>query len=184
MTIENNISNSPFQDLLIVDIGGTVSTGFAGKLFADYGARVVNLEPHEGFATRKIKPYLQNGNSAMHGYLHANKESVLVKDSLLKHPAILKADLVLIDPSTLPDSISLDDFDVNVCVVSWFGLDGPYSKYEGSNEAIFALTGIMGMLGESDGPPIIPTGFHPQILGGLSAFNCLLYTSPSPRDDT
>ena len=171
MTIENNISNSPFQDLLIVDIGGTVSTGFAGKLFADYGARVVNLEPHEGFATRKIKPYLQNGNSAMHGYLHANKESVLVKDSLLKHPAILKADLVLIDPSTLPDSISLNDFDVNVCVVSWFGLDGPYSKYEGSNEAIFALTGIMGMLGESDGPPIIPTGFHPQILGGLSAFN-------------
>ena len=58
-----------------------------------------------------------------------------------------------------------------MCFVSWFGLDGPYCEYEGSNEAIFALTGIMGMLGESDGPPIIPTGFHPQILGGLSAFN-------------
>jgi len=33
MTIENNISNSPFQDLLIVDIGGSISTGFTGKLF-------------------------------------------------------------------------------------------------------------------------------------------------------
>ena len=73
MTIENNISNSPFQDLLIVDIGGTVSTGFAGKVFADYGARVVNLEPKEGFATRKIKPFLQNANSPIQGYMHANK---------------------------------------------------------------------------------------------------------------
>ena len=171
MTIENNISNSPFQDLLIVDIGGTVSTGFACKLFADYGARVVNLEPKSGFATRKIEPFLQNGNSAMHGYLHANKESVVVEGSLLEHPAIRKANLVLLDQSTLSSSISLKDFDVNTCVISWFGLDGPYSQYEGSNEAIFALTGIMGMLGESDGQPIIPTGFHPQILGGLSAFN-------------
>ena len=171
MTIENNISNSPFQDLLIVDIGGSISTGFTGKLFADYGARVVNLEPHDGFLTRKVEPFLSNGNSAMHGYLHANKESVVVGESLLEHPAIRKADLVLIDPSTLSDSISLDNFNVNVCVISWFGLNGPYSDYEGSSEAIFALTGIMGMLGESDGQPIIPTGFHPQILGGLSAFN-------------
>jgi len=97
MTIENKISNSPFQDLLIVDIGGSISTGFAGKLFADYGARVVNLEPHDGFLTRKIEPFLNNGNSAMHGYLHANKESVVVDESLLEHPAIRKADLVLIE---------------------------------------------------------------------------------------
>jgi len=48
VTAQNNIKNSPFQDLLIVDIGGTVATGYAGKLFADYGARVVNVEPQQG----------------------------------------------------------------------------------------------------------------------------------------
>ena len=171
MTVKNKNLNSPFQKLLIADVGGTVSTGYVGKLFADYGARVVNLEPEDGFVTRKIEPFLPNGNSAMHGYLNANKESVIVRDSLLSHPMILQADLVLIDLDTLDSSLSLDDFDSNTCVISWFGLDGPYSQYEGSNEAIFALTGIMKMIGEVDQPPTIPRGFHPQILGGLSAFN-------------
>ena len=151
MTIENNISNSPFQDLLIVDIGGTVSTGFAGKLFADYGARVVNLEPHEGFATRTIKPFLQNGNSAMHGYLHANKESVVANDSLLKHPAILKADLVLLDPSTLAASISLDVVDVKVCFVGLFGVGGTDCGDAGWKEAVCEVTGSLGGCGDEGG---------------------------------
>ena len=48
MTVKNKNLNSPFQKLLIADAGGTVSTGYVGKLFADYGARVVNLEPEDG----------------------------------------------------------------------------------------------------------------------------------------
>ena len=160
MTVKNKNLNSPFQKLLIADAGGTVSTGYVGKLFADYGARVVNLEPEDGFVTRKIEPFLPNGNSAMHGYLNANKESVVVRDSLLSHPMILQADLVLIDLDTLDSSLSLDDFDSNTCVISWFGLDGPYSQYEGSNEAIFALTGIMKMIGEVDQPPTTVSYTH------------------------
>ena len=106
MTAQNNIENSPFQDLLIVDIGGTVATGYAGKLFADYGARVVNIEPQQGFTTRQVKPFLNNGNSAIHAYLHANKESVSCDDLLTGHPAIAAADLVLLDIATLPSSLS------------------------------------------------------------------------------
>lgn len=169
--MQDNTKKSPFQNLLIVDIGGTVACGYAGKMFADYGARVVNLETQEGFSTRQIAPFLENGNSAMHGYLNANKESVVVGDLVSHHPAILEADLIILDPDTLPSSLSIADFDNNVCAISWFGLHGPYSEYQGSDEAIFALTGIMQMLGEPDGPPLIPTGFHTQIVGGLSAFN-------------
>lgn len=154
-----------------MDIGGTVATGYTGKLFADYGARVVNIETKEGFSTRKIAPFLENGSSAMHCYLHANKESVFVSDLVNTHPAIAQADLVLMNPYSLPSSLCIDDFDSNVCAISWFGLHGPYSKYKGSDEAIFALTGIMQNLGEPEEPPIIPTGFHPQIVGGLNAFN-------------
>ena len=171
MTAQNNIENSPFQDLLIVDIGGTVATGYAGKLFADYGARVVNVEPQQGFTTRQVKPFLNNGNSAIHAYLHANKESVSCDDLLTGHPAIAAADLVLLDIATLPSSLSVDDFDTNVCAISWYGLNGPYASFEGSDASIYALTGLMQGLGESQGPPIIPTGYQPQIVGGVSAFN-------------
>ena len=171
MTAHNTIKNSPFQDLLVVDIGGTVASGYAGKLFADYGARVVNLEPPQGFSTRRIEPLLNNGNSAIHGYLHANKESVCCDDPLTTHPAIAAADLVLLDLSTLPSSVSVDDFDTNVCAISWYGLNGPYADFNGSDASIYALTGVMQGVGESQGPPIIPTGYQPQIVGGLSAFN-------------
>tara|TARA_B100000768_G_scaffold122735_1_gene113540 strand:- start:1764 stop:4184 length:2421 start_codon:yes stop_codon:yes gene_type:complete len=171
VTAQNSIKNSPFQGLLIVDIGGTVATGYATKLFADYGARVVNIEPQQGFFTRRLKPLLQNGNSAIHAYLHANKESVCCDDLQASHPAIVAADLVLLDLSTLPSSVSVDDFDTNVCAISWYGLNGPYADFQGSDASIYALIGLMQGVGESQGPPIIPTGYQPQIVGGLSAFN-------------
>ena len=171
MTAHTPIDSSPFNDLLIVDIGGTVASGYAGKLYADYGARVVNLEPPEGFSTRHIAPLLANGTSAIHAYLHANKQSVCWTDSLLMHPAIAAADLVILDVSTLPTSLAVDDFETNVCAISWYGLTGPYAGFRGSDASIHALTGLMHGIGETDGPPIIPTGYQAQVIGGLSAFN-------------
>ena len=171
MTAHTPMDSSPFNDLLIVDIGGTVASGYAGKLYADYGARVVNLEPPEGFFTRHIAPLLDNGTSAIHAYLHANKQSVCWTDSLLMHPAIAAADLVILDVSTLPTSLAVDDFETNVCAISWYGLTGPYAGFRGSDASIHALTGLMHGIGETDGPPIIPTGYQAQVIGGLSAFN-------------
>ena len=163
--------NRPFNDLLIADISGTIATGYAGKLFSDYGARVVNIEPLEGFNTRRIRPILNNGDSSLHGYLHANKESVRNFGELICHPAIIEADLVLLDPFLLPTYGDLSHIRANTCAISWFGSDGPYSHYQASDEAIHALTGLMLGIGEREGPPIIPKGYQAQILGGLSAFN-------------
>lgn len=171
MIAKTGTENSPFCDLLIVDIGGSIATGYAGKLFADYGARVVNIEPPQGFSTRKLKPLLKSGDSAIHTYLHANKESVSCNNLLASHPAILAADLVLLDPTNLPPALSKNDFGTNVCAVSWFGLSGPYTDFNGSDASIYALTGLMQAIGEASGPPLIPTGYQPQIVGGLSAFN-------------
>ncbi len=52
-------TQGPFQDLLVVDISGTVATSYAGKLLVDYGARVVNVEPDDGFVTRGFEPRLK-----------------------------------------------------------------------------------------------------------------------------
>ena len=168
---KNASQNAPFDDLLVVDIGGTIATGYAGKLYADYGARVVNVEPENGFDTRQVGPFLANGDSALHGYLHANKEHVVEANSVLDHPAIAAADLVLLDPNTLPSPLSVEDFNTNVCAISWFGLNGPYAQYQATDQAIYALIGLMQGVGKPGEPPIIQTGYHAQILGGVSAFN-------------
>ncbi len=181
---KNASQNVPFDDLLVVDIGGTIATGYAAKLYADYGARVVNVEPENGFATRQVGPFLSNGDSALHGYLHANKEHVVEANSLLDHPAIAAADLVLLDPNTLPSPLSVEDFNTNVCAISWFGLNGPYAKYQATDQAIYALIGLMQGVGKPGEPPIIQTGYHGQILGGVSAFNGSLGYLFGQRDKT
>ena len=62
---------------LVVDMGGSVSTTYCAKLFADYGATVINLETEQGFATRHLPPFTLGASrdSAMHGYLNADKKS-------------------------------------------------------------------------------------------------------------
>ena len=164
-------TQGPFQDLLVVDISGTIATSYAGKLLVDYGARVINVEPEDGFVTRGLEPLLKNGHSALHGYLNANKQSVTTGGVAANHPSVAEADLVLLDPQTLPASVSLQDFDCNLCAISWFGLSGPYSNFQGSDGVIHALTGLMYGIGDPEGPPLISKGYQAQMIGGLSAFN-------------
>ena len=91
-----------FQDLTIIDVSGSVATSYAAKLFSDYGAVVINLEPTHGFATRKLSPLLANGDSAMHAYLNTNKHSVIASRSrLMDEPTLGQADLVIYDPESL-----------------------------------------------------------------------------------
>ena len=91
------------QGIRVIDVCGTVATSYCAKLFADYGAEVINLEPDEGFPTRNLPPLIADGSpgetSAMHAYLHTNKRSV--RASALEEPGsrnlIASADLMLDD---------------------------------------------------------------------------------------
>ena len=163
-------------DLHIVDVSGNVASSYATKLYADHGATVTNLEPAAGFSTRKLAPLLpDSGDSAMHGYLHANNRSVaLAPEHLLSHPTLSQADLIVYCPELLADGISIQalrNIGTNTCAISWYGSTGPYADFQGSDATIHALTGLMRTIGEADGPPVIPPGQQAQIVGGLSAFN-------------
>jgi crotonobetainyl-CoA:carnitine CoA-transferase CaiB-like acyl-CoA transferase len=54
--------------------------------------------------------------------------------------------------------------------ISWYGPDGPYAKFEGSDAQIFALNGMLRGIGRVEGPPLIPTGVQAQIVGGMTAY--------------
>ena len=169
---QTNTKQGVFHDLTVVDVTGSVATSYAAKLFADYGAVVVNLEPADGFDTRTLMPLMANGDSAMHAYLHTNKQSVVRSHPhLTNEPVLGWADLVMFDPHCLPQADSLFGIKTNTCAISWYGLTGRYSSMSGSDATIHALSGLMRGIGTPQGPPIIPPGFQAQIIGGLSAFN-------------
>src|SRR5262245_27632370 len=108
---------APLAGIRVLDIGGTVATGYCGKLFADHGADVVDVEPLQGAATRALAPFndraLAPDNSALHTYLSSNKRSVSVDVRSEQGRAVFlalarDADVVL-DASVGDDAFSLSD---------------------------------------------------------------------------
>ena len=77
---DGRIEDAALAGIRVLDIGGTVATGYCGKLFADHGADVVDVEPPGGAITRMLPPFSPQAaspdNSALHAYLSANKRSV------------------------------------------------------------------------------------------------------------
>ena len=152
----------------VVDISGTISTTYCAKLFVDYGAHVTNLEPADGFRTRREAPFIpgmrQPEASATHGYLNARKHSV-VRDQL-SEAAIVKlienADLVLDDGSA---SSLITHCNGVRSSISWFGSNGPYASFTGTDALCFALNGILRGIGPVEGPPLIPTGYQAPRMG-------------------
>lgn len=166
-------SEGALGGLRVVDVGGTVATAYCAKLYADYGAEVVNVEPPDGFATRRLAPFLPDAgdplqSSAMHAYLSTNKRSVRI--DALSAPAFERllggADLVLDAGGATADGRCRGIR----CSVTWYGLNGPYAHFAGTDAQCYALNGMLRLIGRAEGPPIMPTGYQAQFVAGVTAY--------------
>ena len=158
--------------ITVIDVSGSISTSYCAKLFADYGATVINLEPSQGFKTRAEPPFTQTGgdgeNSALHAYLSTNKQSVVL-DKLT--PAQLstllqQADLVLDDTNPIIDPPA----SLSRMTISWYGTTGPMADFTGTDAQMYAMNGMLRMIGEPNAAPYIPTGYQAQMVAGATAF--------------
>src|ERR1041384_7726871 len=70
----------PLSELRVVEIGSGDALGFCGKLFSDFGAEVVKIEPPDGDPARKLAPLVDAGDghreSATFAWLNTNKRSI------------------------------------------------------------------------------------------------------------
>ncbi len=57
-----------------------------------------------------------------------------------------------------------------VTAISWFGEDGPYRDFEGTDAVARALAGVIKGVGPVDGPPLLPHDGQSGLLSGLAAF--------------
>ena len=167
--MESSSGSQALADILVIDVSGSVSTTYCAKLFADYGATVVNVEPGAGFPTRKLPPHIDaaDGISAMHAYLNANKQSVR-RDQLSEvqfSRLVSRAALVLDDGN----GESVREAGLRMSI-SWYAEHGPYADYVGTDAQCFALNGMLRTIGHKGGPPLIPTGYQAQVVGGMTAF--------------
>ena len=66
----------PLSEYRILQLGSGIALDYCGKLFADFGADVVKLEPAGGDPLRRMPPLVGEGESGYFAWLNTNKRSV------------------------------------------------------------------------------------------------------------
>ena len=160
-----------FAGLRVLELGSLASASWCARLFADFGADVLKLEPDGGDPLRHAAPLFDNDGakeSAAFAFLNFGKRIARENEADL---AALLADcdvLVLGDcdaPASLPANTSLIVIDA-----SWFGTSGPYKNHVATDATVRALAGLVQLVGPTDGAPLQAPDFQAGYVAGLWAF--------------
>ena len=156
----------PLEGVRVIEVGHMLMGPYCGMLLADLGAHVIKIEPPEGDIGRTISPHWIGPHNAYFASLNRNKQSVVLDLSSvagqedlgklvqgarglvtnLRPTAIRKLGLTYDRLKRWNPSI--------VCVaLTGYGLDSPYADRPAYDYVIQALTGVMALTGDPEGPP-------------------------------
>lgn len=155
-----------FEGLRIVDFSGNVAGPFSTALMADFGAEVIKIEkPDGGDDTRAYAPQL-DGVGITYCSMNRGKKSIVLDMEAAEALLVVKrlvetADLVVesFKPGTMDrfglgyDTLREINPRIILCSISAYGQTGPYSGRPGYDTIAQALSGVMDLTGEPDGPP-------------------------------
>lgn len=192
MTINEPSAPLALSGVRVLEIGCGYAVAYAGKIFADFGAEVIKVETQEDDDIRQIPPLLSsqdhNPQSALNAWLNTNKKSVTfnhVEEDEKKWMSELTATChVLLDSRALTQGIDIlqnsslgfsNNSDQKASPIeiylTWFGENGPYSKFVGSDAVCRALAGAVYGSGDPNGPPLLPHDIQTGVVAGVAAFS-------------
>jgi len=156
---------APLADLVVIEASGDVATRYCGKMFAEHGARVIQVYRPENARLAYGGP----SAAAYAAWLDHGKERA---DAV---PAGLAVDLVIAgqSPSEVAKAETLTGSLAGapaMLALTWFGTSGPCANWQGSDAIIQAMAGVAYAIGTAEGPPVLPQGHSPQVVGGATAF--------------
>ena len=180
-----------FDGLKVLELAQHVAGPFAGKLFADYGADVIKVEPPEGDRSRHEGPFKDDvpdpETSALFLHLNTHKKSVTLDVESEEGRRVLRrliddADVVIESyrPGQLAewglsyDELAKDHPDLVLASITPFGQTGPWRDYRGSEITLQALGGPMHLNGSSYREPLKSGGYGAQYHCGIAtAYACV-----------
>jgi crotonobetainyl-CoA:carnitine CoA-transferase CaiB-like acyl-CoA transferase len=175
-------SKGPLEGLRVLDLTRVLVGPFASMLLGDLGAEVIKVErPGEGDETRHVEP-LRDGQSHYFLAVNRNKQGIAVD---MKQPAGRE---IVVELARRSD-VFLENFRPGVakrlgldyetlhqinprlvyCSITAFGQTGPYASRSALDIAIQAMSGVMSVTGEPDGPPTRMGLPMADLCGGLYA---------------
>ena len=160
------------QGIRVLDLGTEVSGPFCAKLLADYGADVIKVEtPGQGDPARRMGPFVEDDphpdKSIPFLYINTNKRGVTLDPRSESGRELLDvlagtADVVVenYSPSEAEtlgltyDALSRNNPGLVVASITAFGQTGPYRDYSATDIVIWAMSGLMFHVGDSDREPL------------------------------
>ncbi len=169
----------PLSGLVVVELATGVAGPYAGKLFADFGADVIKVEPEGGDPARSegVRSGARPGPERSPLFLHVNrnKRSIELADgeSELLRSLIAGADLVLESDGAgglgrfgqTVQALRADRPDLVVTSVTPFGRSGPYTELGAGELATYAMAGPMHATGMPDREPL-------KLAGNILQYQC------------
>ena len=160
----------PLSHLRVVELGTLPAGAYAARLFADFGADVIKVEPPGGDPTRSFPPIIAPDTSGWFAYLNYGKKSVTAE--AIDLDALLAGADVLIDSTGAQTARGVDHARPHLVTIdlSWFGTSGPYRAFKATDAMVRALAGFVQLIGPAEGPPLTLPDYQSAIMGGLAAF--------------
>jgi crotonobetainyl-CoA:carnitine CoA-transferase CaiB-like acyl-CoA transferase len=155
--------------LRVVDASESIAGQYCSRLFADFGADVVLVEPPGGSAIRRRPPFsIHDQGSLTFLHLNSGKRSVV---AAAQPPADLlaSADVVILPPGGRPALPPLAAATVTVDVTP-FGREGPRAGWKGPEIVIQALSGMMFNNGTERREPLFGCGDRSSYAAGLAGY--------------
>lgn len=177
------MTGGPLTGVVVADFSRIVAGPYCAMLLGDLGAEVIKVESPAGDDTRSFTPPERDGVSTYFLSVNRNKSSVVLDftdpgDLEVAHAISARADVFVhnFKPGGLEryglgyDSVAARRRDVVYCAISAFGTRGG-ADLPGYDLLIQAVSGLMSMTGEAQGPPLrtgmsvfdVLTGLHAAI---------------------
>ncbi|HET6529872.1 MAG TPA: CoA transferase [Actinoplanes sp.] len=155
----------PLDGLLIADFSRILAGPYATMLLADLGAQVIKVESPAGDDTRTWMPPVRDGASTYYLGINRNKQSIALDlkdpdDLAVAQRLAARADVMIENfrPGGLTrfgldyDTVSAGNATVVYASISGFGT-GAGANYPGYDLMVQAISGLMSLTGDPDGPP-------------------------------
>lgn len=179
--------NRALSDLRVVDLSNDIAGAFCSKLFADFGADVIKVEPPSGDPTRSLGPFPGSNSdpeaSGMFIYLNANKRGITLnleseRGRSLAADLVANADIVVENfaPGAMErmglgyEVLNADNPALIMVSVTPFGQTGPWRDWQATELVEYAASGLSYVNGSPDREPLKEPGFESSYQAGASGF--------------
>ena len=175
------MEHSALEDIIVLDLTKVLAGPYCGSILADFGARVIKIEPPvKGDDGRHYGPYL-NGESLYYANLNRGKQGMTLNlktehGKMIFKKLVKRADVLIenyrpgvMDHLGLGYSV-LKEINPRLIygAITGFGSNGPYSNRPGYDIISQAMGGLMSVTGQEGDPPTRSGNAMGDVLGGMN----------------